>query len=227
MFRHPFPRHVAGRTRARDLCQALIATREAVADERRRIIGALLGAGGESVWRQPPFLCARGSNIEPGERVFLAFNCAVPDVCRVRIGSRAVIGAGSVVTRDVPVDITERAAARVAGRKPWTPERQTFSPCFAEAWEGPIAQPNGIVRGPREGACVHSILQCGAVGRRDLSVPRPGTVVFALAARTAGRVVRQPGEPLADALVRPGCRPFGSVTAAPSRCSLHWRPNGP
>ncbi len=146
---------VAGRTRARDLCQALNASREAEADERRRLLAALFATGGDSVWMQPPFFCDYGTNIELGERVFFNFNCVVLDVCRVeigsftlfgpavqiltplhpfnaelrrreefgkpitigsdvwvgggamilpgvRIGSRAVIGAGSVVTRDVP-----------------------------------------------------------------------------------------------------------------------------
>jgi maltose O-acetyltransferase len=145
----------AGRERARDLCQALNATREAELEERRRILRALFGSGGDSVWMQPPFFCDYGSNIALGERVFFNFNCIVLDVCPVRIGdftlfgpavqiytpmhplnaalrrreefgkpidigsdvwvgggaiilpgvrigSRAVIGAGSVVTRDVP-----------------------------------------------------------------------------------------------------------------------------
>ena len=149
---------VAAREHARDLCQTLNATREADVDERRRILRELFGAGGESVWMQPPFFCDYGTNIELGERVFFNFNCVVLDVCPVRIGdftlfgpavqiytamhpfeaalrrkaefgkpveigsdvwvgggaiilpgvrigSRAVIGAGSVVTRDVPDDV--------------------------------------------------------------------------------------------------------------------------
>lgn len=149
------PELVAGRERARNLCQALNATREGEPEERRRILRELFGAGGESVWMQPPFYCDYGSNIHLGERVFFNFNCVVLDVCPVRIGdftlfgpavqiytplhpldaalrrrqeygkpvdigsdvwvgggaiilpgvrigSRAVIGAGSVVTRDVP-----------------------------------------------------------------------------------------------------------------------------
>lgn len=146
---------VAARTRARDLCLALNAMKESEQDERRSILRALFGAGGDTVWMQPPFYCDYGSNIELGERVFFNFNCIVLDVCTVRIGghtlfgpavqiytpmhpfdaelrrrqeygrpveigadvwvgggaiilpgvhigSRAVVGAGSVVTRDVP-----------------------------------------------------------------------------------------------------------------------------
>jgi maltose O-acetyltransferase len=149
---------VTARERARNLCQDLNATREGQQDERRRILCELFGAGGESVWMQPPFYCDYGSNIELGERVFFNFNCVVLDVCRVTvgshtqfgpavqiytathpmnaelrrkqeyakpieigsdvwvgggaiilpgvtIGSRAVIGAGSVVTRDVPESV--------------------------------------------------------------------------------------------------------------------------
>ena len=146
---------VVARERARDHCQALNATREADTQTRRDILRQLFGAGGDTVWMQPPFYCDYGTNIELGERVFFNFNCVVLDVCRVRIGdfslfgpavqiytpmhpldtqlrrrqecgkpveigsdvwvgggalilpgvrigSRAVIGAGSVVTRDVP-----------------------------------------------------------------------------------------------------------------------------
>ncbi|HET7275759.1 MAG TPA: sugar O-acetyltransferase [Longimicrobiaceae bacterium] len=148
------PELVADRARARDLCQALNSTREGEQEERRHILREIFGAGGDSVWLQPPFYCDYGSNIQLGERVFFNFNCVVLDVCPisigsftlfgpavqiytpmhpfnaelrrqeefgkpieigsdvwvgggaiilpgVRIGSRAVIGAGSVVTRDV------------------------------------------------------------------------------------------------------------------------------
>ena len=146
---------VEGRIRARDLCLALNSSRETQKEERRRILTALIGQGGESAWIQPPFFCDYGSNIELGERVFFNFNCVVLDVCKVkigdftlfgpavqiltpmhplnalqrrkkefgkpieigsdvwvgggaiilpgvRIGSQAVIGAGSIVTRDIP-----------------------------------------------------------------------------------------------------------------------------
>lgn len=155
----PFdPELVQARDRARDLCQALNATREQDQETRRAILRQLFGQGGDSVWMQPPFYCDYGANILLGERVFFNFNCIVLDVCRVtigdytlfgpavqiytathpmnaelrrkqefakpieigsdvwvgggailcpgvKIGSKAVIGAGSVVTRDIPANV--------------------------------------------------------------------------------------------------------------------------
>ena len=74
------PELVAARTHARDLCQALNATQEVEHEKRRQILHELFGAGGDTVWMQPPFFCDYGSNIKLGERVFFNFNCVVLDV---------------------------------------------------------------------------------------------------------------------------------------------------
>jgi maltose O-acetyltransferase len=100
---------VAARARARDLCQALNATRDAEADARREILRALFGRGGDSVWMQPPFFCDYGANIELGERVFFNFNCVVLDVCRVTIGDFTMFGPGcQVLTPMHPMNAAER-----------------------------------------------------------------------------------------------------------------------
>jgi maltose O-acetyltransferase len=100
---------VAARERARDLCQALNATREGEADARRAILRDLFGRGGDSVWMQPPFFCDYGTNIELGERVFFNFNCVVLDVCRVTIGDFTMFGPGvQILTPVHPMNAAER-----------------------------------------------------------------------------------------------------------------------
>ncbi len=96
------PELVAARTRAHDLCLALNVTSDDDAHARRHILRDLLGAGGDTAIIQPPFFCDHGANIELGERVYFNAGCTVLDVCRVRIGAFTLLGAGSVVTRDIP-----------------------------------------------------------------------------------------------------------------------------
>ncbi len=99
------PALVAAREHARDLCQALNATREGQHEERRRILRDLFGAGGDTVWMQPPFYCDYGWNIELGHRVFFNFNCVVLDVCPVRIGDFTLLGpAVQILTPLHPLD---------------------------------------------------------------------------------------------------------------------------
>ena len=85
---------VLERDRARDLCQALNATREADRELRRDLLLKIFGTGGATVSVQPPFFCDYGSNIE------LNFNCIVLDVCRVTIGDYSQFGSGvQILTR--------------------------------------------------------------------------------------------------------------------------------
>ena len=105
------------RNRARDLCQELNATREVDRERRRHILRGLFGAGGDTVWMQPPFFCDYGKNILLGERVFLNFNCVVLDVCEVRIGSFTLFGpAVQIYTAMHPMNAELRRAQEFAKR---------------------------------------------------------------------------------------------------------------
>ena len=112
------PELVAARTRARDLCQALNATREAERDARRSILRELLGSGAETVWMQPPFFCDYGTNIELGERVFFNYNCVVLDVCRVRIGDFTLFGPGVQILTPLHPSTPSSAGSR-SSESPW------------------------------------------------------------------------------------------------------------
>ncbi len=87
----------------------------------------LLGAS-DGAFINPPFYCDYGTNIEVGKNFFANYNCTILDVAKVRvgdncqmapkvavytagntvicpgvhIGDNVVVGAGSVVTKDIP-----------------------------------------------------------------------------------------------------------------------------
>jgi maltose O-acetyltransferase len=161
---------VAGRERARDLCQALNATREREADTRRAILRTLFGRGGDTVWMQPPFFCDYGTNIELGERVFFNFNCVVLDVCRVRVGDYTLFGPGvQILTPMHPMNAERR-------------RREEYGQPIdigADVWVGGGAL---ILPGVRVGS--RTVIGAGSVVTRDV----PDGV---LAAGNPCRVVRE------------------------------------
>jgi len=100
---------------ARELCYQLNATRETEQDRRRPVLQELLGAGGDSVWMQPPFFCDYGSNILLGQRVFFNFNCVVLDVCQVKIGDYTMFGpAVQIYTATHPLEAELRRTQEFA-----------------------------------------------------------------------------------------------------------------
>jgi maltose O-acetyltransferase len=164
------PELVSARGRARDLCRALNDTRESQHTERRRILQDLFGAGGDTVWMQPPFYCDYGSNIYLGARVFFNFNCVVLDVCEVRIGDYTLFGPGAQVL--TPLHPFHAALRR---------EREFGKPVEigADVWVGAGAL---ILAGVHIGA--RAVIGAGSVVTRDI----PANV---FAAGNPCRVIRQ------------------------------------
>ena len=52
----------------------------------------------------PPFHCDHGHGIKIGENVFINYGATMLDEGWITIGARSVIGAGSVVVKDIPDD---------------------------------------------------------------------------------------------------------------------------
>jgi maltose O-acetyltransferase len=151
----PFdPELAVARVKARDLCQALNATREADEQERRRLLVELFGAGGDQVWMQPPFYCDYGTNIFLGTRVFFNFNCVVLDVCAVRIGDYTLFGPSvQIYTAMHPLDAELRRTQEFA--KPVT--------IGADVWVGGAAV---ICPGVTIGS--KAVIGAGSVVTRDI-----------------------------------------------------------
>ncbi len=105
------------RLNARLLLKQLNDSREDQAEERARILNALLPSVGEELWVQPPFYCDYGYNIKTGDRVFFNFNCVVLDVMPVHIGSRTMFGPNvQIYTATHPMDYQERASGLEAAK---------------------------------------------------------------------------------------------------------------
>ena len=69
---------------------------------RMGLLRQLFGAVGDGVDILPRFHCDYGYSIRVGRNCFINYNCVFLDCAPIEIGDGAVIGAGSVVTRDVP-----------------------------------------------------------------------------------------------------------------------------
>ena len=183
---------VVARDRARDLCQAQNATREAQRKDRRHLLRELFGAGGESVWMQPPFFCDYGSNILLGERVFFNFNCVVLDVCPVRICDFTQIGpAVQIYTATHPMNAELRRKQEFArpievGRDVWLGGGDPLSRCSGRLPFGHRRRQRGHTGYPRGGACGRQPLPGHPRDFRVGSVPGPNSKASNLPGRNNG-----------------------------------------
>lgn len=93
---------IAARTRCKDLYHAFNQLLSSQVAEQEALIRDLFGKTGSSFCVTAPFWCDYGSNIEIGENFYTNYNCVILDGVRVRFGDNVVIGAGSIVNRDIP-----------------------------------------------------------------------------------------------------------------------------
>jgi len=165
------------RERARKLCDDLNFSRTGESEKRRLIFMELFGAGGDSVWLQPPFYCDYGAQIFLGQRVFFNFNCVVLDVCPVEIGDFTMFGpAVQIYTATHPLEAGLRREREFA--KPIT--------IGSDVWVGGGAI---ICPGIRIGS--RSVIGAGSVVTRDLP---EGVIAAGNPCRILREVPPDPGE---------------------------------
>lgn len=90
--------------KAHRLSQLYNETSETQETKRKEIMNELLPHKGANCSLQGPVQFDYGVFTSIGDNFFANFNFVVIDVCPVTIGDNCVIGAGSVVTRDIPAN---------------------------------------------------------------------------------------------------------------------------
>ena len=107
------PELVAGRRRARELCNELNNSRDAERKLRKCILTELFGSVGDGIWIEPPFYCDYGTNITLGNNVYFNFNCVILDSASVTIGDNAMFGpAVQIYTATHPLGASQRRMGR-------------------------------------------------------------------------------------------------------------------
>ena len=71
---------------------------------REEAIHGILGKAGKNCVVQQPLFCTYGYNTCVGDNFFLNVNGKLMDSGKITIGDNSVIGAGSVVTKDIPAN---------------------------------------------------------------------------------------------------------------------------
>lgn len=71
-------------------------------DKREALFRELFGSFGEGSYIEPPFRADYGCNTYIGRNFYANTDCIFLDVARIDIGDNVVIGAGSVVVKDIP-----------------------------------------------------------------------------------------------------------------------------
>ena len=93
---------IKDRYKAKDICFEYNNLKPSDFESRDRIIKKLFAKTGEQIIVEQNFWCDYGYNIFVGENFYMNHNCIILDGAKVEFGDNVVIGAGSVVNKDVP-----------------------------------------------------------------------------------------------------------------------------
>ena len=73
--------------------------------KKEELIRKLFGIAGKTPFVNPNFRCEFGQNIHVGDNFYANYDCVILDGAPVTIGDNTIIGAGSVVTHDIPANV--------------------------------------------------------------------------------------------------------------------------
>lgn len=90
--------------KAQDLCYEYNNIKPSETTARIEKINQILGKIGKNCLIEQPFICDYGYNIEVGDNFYANHNLIILDAAKVIIGDNATIGAGSIVTKDIPAN---------------------------------------------------------------------------------------------------------------------------
>ena len=145
---------VAERTRARELCQALVALPPSHDVARAALLADLFGAS-TNVYVTPPFYCDYGRHITLGRNVYFNFDCVILDVAPVRIGDNVLFGpAVQIYTATHPLDAEARRSGIESGKPIVIGD---------DAWIG-----GGAILNPGVTIGARSVIGAGSVVTKDI-----------------------------------------------------------
>lgn len=90
------------RIKVKDKCFEYNNIKPSNIEERTKLINEILGKHKNSFYVEPPFYCDYGYNIKVGENFYSNHNLIILDGNKVTFGDTVIIGAGSVVNKDIP-----------------------------------------------------------------------------------------------------------------------------
>lgn len=93
------------RYKAKDICFQYNNLKPSDMEMKDKIIKSLFAKTGNQIIVEQNFWCDYGYNIFVGENFYMNHNCKILDGAKVEFGDNVVIGAGSIVTKDIPSNV--------------------------------------------------------------------------------------------------------------------------